>query len=254
MDDASSDQTPDVARDLVSKFPGVVEYVRNETNRKQTFSKNLGKSLATSEFVYFGDDDSISVPGSMSALLQTIREREADIVGAAALYCANGHSAAEEYQRYLEGKPVDDPARIVDLARFRFRFWQRSTAPLRVPVTHAACLVRRNWYTRIDFDLRFTGNCYREETDFLLQASRAGARIFLEGRAVQINLSPQETAGGGARTSSRVRYEWYSLINTARFLSKHRDYFLHNLHVSPFSAMAWYLADRIRAATRKMSV
>lgn len=252
VDDASTDETPQVAEELVAKFPGVIQYVRNQTNRKQTYSKNAGKSLADSEYVYFADDDSLMVPGSMAALLETMREQRAGIVGAAAIYCKNGESPDEVYLRYLNSEPVDDPAAFVDLARFRFRFGQRPSAPLLLPVTHAAFLVRREWYASIDFDLRYTGNCYREETDFLLQAYKAGARIFMDGRAVQINLSPAETAGGGARTSGRARYEWYSFSNTARFLLKHKEFYVRSLRVSPARALVRYVADRVTAAFRKL--
>jgi glycosyltransferase involved in cell wall biosynthesis len=252
VDDCSSDNTPEVAASLAAEYPGVIEYVRNDANRKQTFSKNRGKALADTEFVYFGDDDSILIPGSIAALLATRREYGADVVGSVALYCANGERPEDAYRRYLQGEMIDRPDDYVDMRRLRFRFTQRPSSPLRVPTAQACVLVSREWYRRIDFDLRYKGNCYREETDFLLQMTRSGARILVDGRAAQINLAPQ-IARGGARSCGRLAYEWQSLVNTWKFLSKHREYFRHEIGVGRVTPLLWFIQGRVTAMFRKVA-
>jgi glycosyltransferase involved in cell wall biosynthesis len=252
VDDASADETPHVVQELIRRYPGIIHYERNESNRKQAFSKNRGKSFADTEYVYFGDDDSILAPGSLAALCETMEAESADITGASAVYCRAGESPAQAQHRYISGPVVSDPSKFVDLRRLRFGFDQRSSRAMALPVTHAAMLVRRSWYQRIDFDIRYAGNCYREETDFVLQASSAGAKVVFDGRAIQINLPPNETRGG-ARSSHRAKYEWHCLVNTVRFLRKHRSYYREELGISPAIPLLWYAWDRLVAAGRKLS-
>jgi glycosyltransferase involved in cell wall biosynthesis len=252
VDDASSDDTSEVAAELRAQYPGIVDYVRNDVNRKQAYAKNRGKSMADTEYVYFGDDDSLLMPGSMAALLETMKQYRADIVGAIALYCTNEVTPEQKYREYLDQGTVEDPRQFADLKRLRFQFTRRPSAPISVPITQAPFLARREWYKRIHFDLLYGGNCFREETDFLLQATSAGARILLDGRAVQINLPPT-VATGGARSASRPRYEWQALVNTAKFLRKHRGFYREQLGVLPYTPMLWYIWDRIAAAGRRVS-
>jgi glycosyltransferase involved in cell wall biosynthesis len=251
VDDASTDETPLAAEHLCAQFPHIVEYVRNEVNRKQTYSKNRGKAMATTKYVYFGDDDSLLMPGSTTALLETMNRCRADIVGSAALYCPRGEAPEVRYEEYLRGPCDDAPENYVDLRRLRFHLDQRPLVPLELPVTHAQFLIRREWSQRFDFDIGYKGNCFREETDFLLRVHSAGAKIFLDGRAVQINLPPS-LSRGGARSSRRVRYEWEALRNTARFLRKHSKYYRMRLDVSPYWSLLWYLRDRAVAAMKKV--
>jgi glycosyltransferase involved in cell wall biosynthesis len=250
VDDASCDNTMSVAACLCSQFPGKIDYLRNDVNRKQTFSKNRGKAMAETEYVYFGDDDCVLVPGSIAALLQTMTESKADIVGAVALNCIDGVTPEDRYSEYLREGAIDNPDRFADLKRLRFGFRHRPTVPIALPVTHASFLIRREWYKRIDFDIQYDGNCFREETDFLLQAYRAGARILLDGRAVQINLPPS-LATGGVRSTGRLKREWHSLVNTARFLRKHHSYYEEELGVSIHTPMLWYTWNRISAGLKK---
>jgi glycosyltransferase involved in cell wall biosynthesis len=73
VDDCSVDDTPRVARELAERYAPRILYVRNETNRKQAYSKNRGKALADTPYLYFGDDDSVLLPYSLAVLLETTR-------------------------------------------------------------------------------------------------------------------------------------------------------------------------------------
>jgi glycosyltransferase involved in cell wall biosynthesis len=250
VDDCSSDATEKVAHSLMAKYPGKVLYLRNEKNRKQTFSKNRGKELADSDFVYFGDDDSVLVDGSIQALLDTQRRLDADIVGAAALYCTANVEVAERYNRYLASETFNSAEDFVDLRRLRFHFDRKPSQPVRLQTLHASMLISRRWYKSIDFDLSYTGNCYREETDYVLQAVQRGAKAYLIGDAVQINLPPLQ-ATGGVRSSSRITYEVYSALNTLRFVRKHRSYFRNELDTWEYMPLLRFAGDRISALLRK---
>lgn len=250
VDDCSSDGTQSVSNLLSSRYPGKILYIRNDKNCKQTYSKNKGKSLAKTQFVYFGDDDSILVPGSMVALMNVQRVTGADIVGAVALYCSRDVDVSSRYEEYLREVEIKEAESFVDLRRLRFRFDRKPPTYIALPTLQASMLVSRKFYKSINFDLRYGGNCYREETDYVLQAVAAGAKTYLAAEAVQINLPPQ-LATGGARSVGRVKYETYSLINTYKLLRKHKKYFrcVHKVNIT--IPLFWYLSDRLIAALKK---
>lgn len=250
VDDCSPDNTTEVAKQLMQRYPQIT-YLRNEVNGKQTTSKNRGKALAQTEFVYFGDDDSILSPGALGILLQTATETSSDIVGASALYLRDDKDseAAVLARRRLAGN-VDD---IVQLNRLQFDFAAVTRQPMEVPVCHASFLIRAEAARAIDFDTGYVGNCYREETDFLVRCRARGLRISYESRAVQINLPPSQ-ATGGARGRGRLSYEGYALYNTARFLLKNRKTLKQaDARCNVALMLGWYVGGRISAVLSRVN-
>jgi glycosyltransferase involved in cell wall biosynthesis len=61
VDDASKDGSINLIKGVISDYP---EYrlILNKSNKGQSFSRNLGVELASSEFIIFQDDDDISLP------------------------------------------------------------------------------------------------------------------------------------------------------------------------------------------------
>ncbi|MFS8930207.1 glycosyltransferase family 2 protein [Cupriavidus taiwanensis] len=250
VDDCSPDNTLEVAQQLMRRYPQIT-YLRNEVNGKQTTSKNRGKALAQTEFVYFGDDDSILSPGALGILLQTARETSSDIVGASALYLRDDKdSEAAVLARRKLADNVDD---IVQLNRLQFDFAAVTPQPMEVPVCHASFLIRAEAAKAIDFDTGYVGNCYREETDFLVRCRARGLRITYEPRAVQINLPPSQ-ATGGARGRGRLSYEGYALYNTARFLLKNRNALKQtDTRCNVVLMFGWYVGGRVNAVLSRVN-
>lgn len=250
VDDCSPDHTPEVARQLMERFPQIT-YLRNAVNGKQTTSKNRGKQLAQTEYVYFGDDDSILSPGAMQILLRTARETGSDIVGASALYLRDDRDTESALlARRQRAESVDD---IVRLNRLQFDFSAVTRHPMEVPVCHASFLIRTEAAKAMDFDTGYVGNCYREETDYLVRCRARGLKISYESRAVQINLPPSQ-ATGGARGRGRLSYESYALYNTARFLFRNRMA-LHAVDPRCNAALmlGWYVEGRVSAVLARIA-
>ena len=81
VDDCSSDNTAEVVKELQTRFP-TLRYFRNEVNSKQPYTQNVAISKVQSEYIYFGDDDSVLYPGSIRNLLcktQVAREMQFDV-------------------------------------------------------------------------------------------------------------------------------------------------------------------------------
>jgi glycosyltransferase involved in cell wall biosynthesis len=217
VDDASPDETEAVVARLAMS-DARIRYLRSDENLKQTHAKNMGIDAASFPFVYFGDDDSVLSPGSIGFLLETLDASGASIVGARAPYLSDEGEAEEACG------PRDKLA--VNWRTIHARFDLALRSPAEAPFVHAAFLATTELARSLYFDEGFTGNCYREETDFILRAREAGASIWFDSRAVQTNL-PRSAAGGGAHgrggsfLSRKLRYFASSLSNNRRFLRRH---------------------------------
>lgn len=249
IDDCSPDDTPAVAKKLVAAYPNI-RYYRNEKNLKQTVSKNRGKALAQTEYIYFGDDDSILSEDGIALLLQTATSSQSDIVGASAIYLK---SETEVLSETLSNRAyAATVADIVDLSKLAFNFTLQTPEIWEVPVCHAAFLARADLVKGIDFDDGFIGNCYREETDFLLRCRSQNAKIVFDSRVTQTNLPPT-LATGGARSRGRLAYESYALYNTIRFVLKNRSILKKvDPHCRPAPMIVNYLKNRLRSVALRV--
>ena len=218
VDDCSSDNTPEVVRELMKTYP-LIRYVRNEVNMKQTGSKNRGIAEARYPYIYFGDDDSVLRSNSIAYLLQTLQKYQADIVGARALYLSH-KDQWEQLDESVRDKYVTDVRKIVDLSRIALDFSFSYKEPVEVPVTNACFVVRRAVASQIQFDLNYKGNAYREETDFVIRASLTGSKVMYDSRAVQVNLPPCMVRGGGAHSGTAKWWYESAMQNNDYFLSK----------------------------------
>ncbi len=228
VDDCSLDETRDTVRQL-AQSDNRIRYLRSERNLKQPHAKNLGIRAARAPYVYFGDDDSLLLPGSLRFLLETMQEHKADIVGARAPYMIKEEEVphAQVLYSFEHAKKLmsTDWQTIINPVTLQANFDAAYAKPIEVPFVHAAFLVSKKLAEGLLFDVAYTGNCFREETDFLIRAKASGARIWYDSRAVQVNL-PRDMAGGGAHTASgnfvlrKLKIFMSQAENNWRFLNK----------------------------------
>lgn len=218
VDDCSKDNTEEVVTQLIKIYPQI-RYIRQPRNMRQPAAKNRGLEEVKTEWVYFGDDDSFLCPGAISYLMETALNNNADIVGARALYMKPGEEllsledAVSNY-KYLYANNIKD---IVDVETLTSSFNKIYSTPVEVPFCHACLLMKSEMAKRVKFDPKYTGNAYREETDFIVRCSKIGAKIFYDSRGIQINL-PTTLATGGARGKSIWKYKLNCITNNWYFL------------------------------------
>ena len=223
VDDCSSDNTAEVVKELQTRFP-TLRYFRNEVNSKQPYTQNVAISKVQSEYIYFGDDDSVLYPGSIRNLLNVMREKNADIVGgrALALFFPEQIDELDEFLSHYRNRIATEANQIVDLSTLSTNFTYTVKEPIKVPFCHASCLCKTQVAREMQFDVKIEGNAYREETDFLIRATLAGYTIYYTSSANQINL-PSAMCSGGARSKNHRHWAENAIRNNDYFIDKYYD-------------------------------
>lgn len=230
IDDCSTDNTKKVAEKLKKIFPKL-KYYRMEKNSKQTGAKNKGIELAdkNNEYIYFGDDDALLMENSIKFLTETMKKYNADLVGAKALYFKN-KKELRNIDKFIKKFKKITNKKIVDFNKLYFNFEKETEIPVEIPVTHAYFLIKKEAIGEVRFSLDYKGNCFREETDFILQIYKQGKKIMYDSRAIGINL-PRIEASGGAHLKGiigKIKWNYSAIKNNNIFIEKHYEYLKEN--------------------------
>ncbi len=85
IDDCSTDNSIDVAKELISNAPGYLKeritLLKNEKNSGQSFSRNKGIDTAKGEWLYFMDSDDEITPDCFEALMAKAEEGVDMVIG-----------------------------------------------------------------------------------------------------------------------------------------------------------------------------
>lgn len=81
VDDASTDNSPEVLREYEAKYPEKFRVLAHEVNKRQGGAKNTGLKAATGEWISFIDSDDWITPDYYEKLLQKAEATGADMVG-----------------------------------------------------------------------------------------------------------------------------------------------------------------------------
>jgi GT2 family glycosyltransferase len=216
VNDGSSDDTAATCAEFSDERLKLVEHPHN---RGLPAARNTGAANARGAWVLFGEDD-CRFPADYAVTLRAVAERhEADIVGAPL---------------------VNTPGTDETVAQFAAQIPRRSRAPtmdedgifpaadVQTPFLPARSLVRRSVFEKVSFDEGYVGNAYREETDFFVRATRDGFRCVLTGDTYCYQI---DTWNGGVHLSSTLRYEYSTLLNNWRFLSRHGAWLKQNGYI-----------------------
>lgn len=239
VDDGSSDDTAEVCAEIADERLRVIRHPRN---RGVAAARNTGVEAASGAWVLFGEDD-CRFPREYATVLRREGARhDADIVSAPLLHLtgsdADAAALAARTPRRERPPSVDEsnvfPARDVH-----------------TPFLPARALVRAEVFERVRFYDGFPVNGYREETDFFVQAARAGFRCLLTGATYCYQL---DTWDGGQHHSSPLRYEYWALRNNWRFLRRHGAWLREQGYIAgPARAQLGFAVGRGRAVAGGMT-
>lgn len=221
VDDGSLDNTPDVVKKL-QLMDARIKYARLVVNSGQAAAINQGIKMARYPYIYFGDDDSYLLEGTINRLLSYIKNGRYDLIGIKALYMLDNESEQAVIRRYSKIKKP-----IININRLADNFGVNVPQPVKVPFVPASLLVKTCLAKQVKFDPSFKGNGYREETDFIIRCAKEGAVVAYCSEGAQINL-PRTIAAGGAWAQGLVNYEISAIRNNWLFLQRHYKYLYDN--------------------------
>lgn len=216
VDDGSTDDTLSACAELDDERLRVISH---PTNRGVATARNTGVAAAKGEWVLFGEDD-CRFPADYASVLRSEAERlQADIVGAPILHAGREDA---DLPRIAAAAPRQEKPAMEDVGVF-------PTEAIETPFLTALVLVRRSVFEHLRFHEDYAVNGYREETDFFVQAARAGFRCVLTPATYGYQL---QTWRGGQHNSSTLRYEYWALRNNWSFLRRHGTWLAEHGYIS----------------------
>jgi glycosyltransferase involved in cell wall biosynthesis len=216
IDDGSTDDTLIACEQFQDERLRVVSHPVNQGVAR---ARNTGIDAAKGTWVLFGEDD-CRFPADYATILRSEAESHgADIVGAPLL-----HTSAKdaEMPQVAAAAPRQQKPSMEDVGIFPYE-------AIATPFLPARVLVRKAIFERVRFYENFPVNGYREETDFFVQAARAGFRCLLTPATYCYQL---QTWRGGQHHSSTLNYEYWTLRNNWRFLSRHGTWLVEQGYIS----------------------
>lgn len=236
VDDASADGTSERIRELAPLSPVPVDVLRHDERRGQPISRMAGVDAASTEWVLFGEDDVWLPRNYCSTLLAEAKELDASVI-AGRIVTALVPGAFDE--TCLADPPSSQRTadEIFDLESMDAKFAERLSGPVRAPYVHSIALIRRELFDSVRFDAWYSGNSWREETDFYLAAGAIGARIYFTPNTVCFHLRGPISSSGGQRVN-RLWFEYLAWRNTRYLVGKHWSY-LQREHGLRGTARTW---------------
>ncbi len=190
VDDGSKDDTLAVCERFTDERLHIISH---PTNRGVASARNTGIAAAKGTWVLFGEDDCRFPADYASVLRSEASSHGADIVGAPLLHA---WSTDEDIHRVAAAAPRKQRPSMEDVDVF-------PAQPIETPFVPARALIRKKVFEQVRFYEGFPVNGYREETDFFVQAARAGFRCLFTPATYCYQLG---TWSGGQHHSSTLRY------------------------------------------------
>ncbi|HEX2723517.1 MAG TPA: glycosyltransferase [Gemmatimonadaceae bacterium] len=243
IDDGSTDGTAERVKELSTQTRVPVEVLRHATQLGQPAARMSGIAAATTEWVMFGEDDVWLASDYCSTLLREANELGASVI-AGRIVTALVPGEFDESCLIDPPSPVRDVFEVFDLDSMDARFSERTPGPVRAPFIHSIALIRRDIFSAVGFDVWYSGNSWREETDFYLAANSAGKKIYFTPSTVCFHLRGPISAVGGQRVN-RVWFEYLAWRNTRYLARKHWSY-LQREHGLRGTATGWTLRYFVR--------
>ncbi len=208
IDNASTDRT----RELLSHFRGFVRVIENAENRGFVDACNQGAEVARGRHLVFLNNDTVVLPGWLSALVETVeRDARAGAVGSLFLY--------------PDGR-IQEAGSVIWSNGETFKYgWSKSPEDRRFAFARevdycsgASLLVRRELFERLGgFDRRYAP-AYYEDTDLCMGVRSLGYKVVYQPASRLYHFE-----GGTAGTDPRAGFKRYQVINYDKFYAKWRD-------------------------------
>jgi GT2 family glycosyltransferase len=232
----TSDESPQVVEALAD---GRLRLIRNPGTPGLSASRNAGVAASSGAWIMFGEDDCRFPPDYAVVLKREALAHDAQIAGAPWIHVAAGVDALARLPELRASAPAEP--RIDAHGGV-------PAATVETPFIPAPALIRRDVFDNVSFDEGYTGNAYRQETAFFVQAVRNGYRCVLT--PFTASYQQQQWKEGGAR-SAPLAYEVSTLRNNWRFMRLHGDWLTRQGYIrGKLRFQAAFTAERIIKTVR----
>jgi glycosyltransferase involved in cell wall biosynthesis len=217
VNDGSADETLEVCGEFDDARLKVISHPRN---LGVATARNTGVDAASGDWVLFGEDD-CRFPPDYAVVLRAEAERYGgDIVGAPMLHHSGGtDQSVAQFAASAPRVTVDSTGEQSNVF---------VAEPTETPFICALALVRSTIFDRVRFYEGYPVNGFREETDFFIQAARAGFRCLLTSATYSYQLSRWT---GGQHHAPKPRYEYWVLRNNWSFLQRHGSWLIEQGYI-----------------------
>jgi glycosyltransferase involved in cell wall biosynthesis len=221
-----------------------IRYVDNVTNKGVAYSRNRGIELAKCEYVFSAEDDLTLSENFFATLLAHMRESGADIISARNIFRREHETIPDAIGRtdQITSSPINRKLITVQV--------EVDTGTDNVqPMLPSPMLGKAEIFQKIRFDHFFCGTAWREESDFQLEAWKAGYKLVYCPHTISFNVMIENDRGGVhasvgfKRVKSIIKSNWY-------FIHKHRDvisreFGITNLYFYIIRFAAWKTSQEI---------
>lgn len=217
--DGGDDETPQVVERIAAGHPDVrTRVLRHEVRRGAAQSRNTGVAASSNDFILFCDDDEYLQAGYARICLEKLQTPGVGAVSGRRVYLENGETAAQALRRFGQGVR---PGKVFRPLICEYVNGARFAGDIRLPLTNAVILTRKNLLQRFPFDPYYArGNGYREESDFQMNLYVHGHDIVVTNDCHSLHLPPAQVRHGGQRTQ-RFRRIYWSMRYTRYFYGKY---------------------------------
>ncbi len=198
-----------------------IKVIKNDERRGAYFCKMLGAKLASTELIFFGEDDAFIENNYIEKLVNFYCEKSnLGVVSGCIVYMP-------QYADYNEIEPYSilKKEKLFDYNKLKFNPFCKITVSTKVPFTHALFITKKEFlinYIKDEFYSK--GNGYREETDFQMALFIEGRDNYIINDCFCFHLSNKDVPSGGQRMNIFIKFLWTIYFNNY-FLNKYyNDY------------------------------
>jgi glycosyltransferase involved in cell wall biosynthesis len=246
VDDASEDITKEVIERYQKKYPDIkTVYHCNKERRGAAYNRNKGVSLATNEYILFGEDDAFLEENYSEALLEKLTKTpKAAVISGRLVQLLAGEEPSLGKERFGYGT-IDQE--FFDFKTFTHNPGARFKGDITLPLTHSLILAQKSLLLRFPYDEYYSkGNGFREESTFQMQAFIHDYDIVVTNDTHCMHMHEHDVRRGGQR-SSHFRRFYYNVVYTKRFYDMYYHGIKERLKVkrTKNAALAFFIKEQV---------
>jgi glycosyltransferase involved in cell wall biosynthesis len=205
VDDSSSDSTAEIVRRLARLEPSI-QFIANEDNHGQSYSRNLAVSKSTSDKLVFFDDDDESLPSRASEHLRHFKNNASISFVSSVIKYKNGYQVEcvnSDYSGHVSPQEMAE----------RLLLGKVAVAPSYLYVPASTCAINSEFFTLIGgFDVTLRR---LEDVDLAIRATEYAARISWSDRICVERYSTNSLDKG---SGIDMRYERQLIVRNSGYL------------------------------------